>query len=352
MKPIRESRPGLARRPFTLPCLFHHSLHPAIVPRASLPHNGCGNHFIMPKYFMLLLGGLASIIGLVIGMSAARSRHFVSPKALTASHSGASATPAARTPGSPAHKNPDDDSRVIRFASNPQLVPPFLVNDLDGNPVSTAEWDGKIVILNFWATWCPPCREEIPELIALANRYKDRLQIIGASVDDSSPEEVKQFAKAMGMNYPIVMASREMVSEYGGVPALPTSFVINKDGRVVQKHVGLFPTEVYEGEIRALLGLPVEATIETFEDTGQIFLKNASLATELPGVNLKSLTPAQKKEALKELNSRTCDCGCALTLAQCRMNDTSCPISLKLAQRIVKEASSPVPSPAPAPTSQ
>jgi thiol-disulfide isomerase/thioredoxin len=304
----------------------------------------------MPKSLILLLCGVAGAIGLVIGMSAARSHHAVPDKPVATQHNSAPAPRVLPTGGSPAQKTPDDDSRIIRFASNPQLAPPFLVNDLDGNPVSTAEWGGKIVVLNFWATWCPPCREEIPELIELSNRYKDRLIIIGVSMDDSAPEEVKQFTKAMGMNYPIVMGSREIASEYGGVPALPTSFVINKDGRIVQKHVGLYPTEVYEGEIRALMGLPVEATIETFEDTGQIFLKNASLATELPGVNLKRLTPSQKKEALKLLNSRSCDCGCKLTLAQCRMNDTSCPISLALAKKIVEQMASPAPPSSPSPS--
>jgi hypothetical protein len=84
----------------------------------------------------------------------------------------------------------------------------------------------------------------------------------------------------------------------------------------------------------------VDATIETFEDTGQIFLKNAVLATELPNVDFTGLNPAQKKTALKRMNSETCDCGCTLTLAQCRINDTSCPVSKKLAAQVVKEIAS------------
>ena len=170
------------------------------------------------------------------------------------------------------------------------------------------------MLLNFWATWCPPCREEIPELVDLQNRYKDRLQVIGISMDD--PEEmrsVKKFAVRAGVNYPIVMASREIIQEYGGVPALPTSFVVNTEGKVVQKHVGLYPTFVYETEVRSLLGMPVEASVETFKDEGQIFLKNAALATELPDVDFKDLTPELKKVALKRLNSESCDCGCRLT---------------------------------------
>ena len=98
-----------------------------------------------------------------------------------------------------------------------------------------------MVILNFWATWCPPCREEIPEMITLADHYKDRLSVIGVSMDDWPPEEVRAFAKEIGINYPIVMWSREIVREYGGVRALPTSFVINPEGRVVQKHVACSP---------------------------------------------------------------------------------------------------------------
>jgi thiol-disulfide isomerase/thioredoxin len=215
-----------------------------------------------------------------------------------------------------------------------------LVNDLDGNPVSTAAWKGKVVFVNFWATWCPPCRAEIPILIDLQNRYKDRLQIVGVSVDDGDPTDVKQFVKEAGINYPIVMADRAIVKEYGGVPALPTLFVVNPDGNVVQKHEGLFSNELYEAEVRSLLALPVDATIETFEDTGQIFLKNAVLATELPNVDFTGLNPEQKKVALKRMNSETCDCGCTLTLAQCRINDTSCPISKKLAAKVVKEVAS------------
>jgi hypothetical protein len=177
-------------------------------------------------------------------------------------------------------------------------------------------------------------------LIDLANRYKDRLQVVGVSVDDGDPADVKKFAKQAGINYPIVMADRAIVAEYGGVAALPTLFVVNPDGNVVQKHEGLFSNALYEAEVRLLLGLPVDATIETFEDTGQIFLKNAVLATELPNVDFTGLNPAQKKAALKRMNSETCDCGCTLTLAQCRINDTSCPVSKKLAAQVVKEIAS------------
>jgi len=237
------------------------------------------------------------------------------------------------------------DAKVIRFARNPEMAPPFLLHDISGRIVSTADWKGKVVILNFWATWCPPCREEIPELVQLQAKYKDKLLIVGASEDDDGPQKVQQFAQRYGMNYPIVMATRELIDNYGGVPALPTSFIIDPQGRVMMKHTGLYDYEVYEREVRALSGLPVEARIETFDDTGQIFLKNAANATELPDVDLSGLTAAQKKEALHRLNAEGCTCGCKLTLAECRINDSTCPVSKGAANDVVKRVRAGQPEP-------
>jgi len=297
----------------------------------------------MKRSFILVLAMVAGLAGLAIGLAASRTEQPRAMKAIASPVSSALSVPPASRLKSAAN-SPQD--HVVRFASHPQPMPAFLVNDLDGNPVSTAAWKGKVVFINFWATWCPPCRAEIPVLIDLANRYKDRLQVVGVSVDDGDPADVKKFAKQAGINYPIVMADRAIVAEYGGVAALPTLFVVNPDGNVVQKHEGLFSNALYEAEVRLLLGLPVDATIETFEDTGQIFLKNAVLATELPNVDLTGLNPEQKKAALKRMNSETCDCGCTLTLAQCRINDTSCPVSKKLCAQVVKEVASNAAAPA------
>jgi thiol-disulfide isomerase/thioredoxin len=294
----------------------------------------------MKRSLLFILAIVLALAGLAIGIAKVRpakahASKIKSPAA--AAHSSASASSASAS--TPVAAAGSDQSRIIRFASNPQEAPAFLATDLEGQPVSTADWKGKVVLLNFWATWCPPCRAEIPMLIQLKDLYKDRLVIVGVSLDDDPAPEVKKFTAAKNFNYPVVMATREIVSAYGGVPALPTTFVINQDGKVVQKHIGLFRPTVYEGEIRALLGLPVDATVETFEDTGQIFLKNASRATELPDVDFTGLTVEQKTAALKRLNSETCNCGCTLTLAQCRINDTSCPISKALAAKVVAEIS-------------
>jgi len=240
----------------------------------------------------------------------------------------------------PAARPVDANQPVVRFVKNPEMAPPLEAMDLFGKPVNKDNWSGKVVLVNFWATWCPPCREEIPELIELKKEFKDKMEIVGISEDDDPPASVIKFAHAKGMTYPIVMATPELIEAYGGVPALPTSFLIDTQGRVVQKHSGLYPIEFYQREIRSLLGMPTDARVETFVDMGQVFLKNAGNATELPGVNFKGLTPAQKKLALRRLNSENCTCGCNLTLSECRVNDTECPYSGKLAAQVVKEVAS------------
>jgi len=258
--------------------------------------------------------------------------------------SGGRVSAAAKSSAAPADSD-KDSKKVIRFASNPSPIPPFLVNDLDGQIVSTAGFHGKVMLLSFWATWCPPCREEIPELNELAARYPHTLQVIGISMDDGPADDVREFAQKVGIHYPVVMATKELADEYGGVPALPTSFIVSPDGGVVQKHMGLYPIEVYDGEIRALLKMPVDAKIETFEDTGQIFLKNVVRATELPDVDFKGLSPDQKQAALKRMNSENCTCGCGLTIAECRIDDSSCATSQKLAADIVSEVRAGKPQP-------
>ena len=229
------------------------------------------------------------------------------------------------------------DPGTIRFVKNPEPVPEFNLQDLDGQTISPAHWRGKVILLNFWATWCGPCRAEIPDLIQLQAKYAGRLQIIGLSVDEGPAEAVKRFAQRVRINYPIAIAPPELQAKFGGILALPTLFLLDTNAGVVQKHIGLRNPVLYETEVRALLGLPVEVKIETFEDTGQIFLANAKRATELPGVDLSKLTPEQRKAALREFNQKNCDCGCGLTLAQCRINDTSCPVSEKLAKQVVEK---------------
>jgi thiol-disulfide isomerase/thioredoxin len=239
-----------------------------------------------------------------------------------------------------------DNEPVIRFVQNPDPAPEFKLTSLDGKPLSLAALQGKVIFLNFWATWCGPCRAEVPDLVALQDRYKGRLQIIGLNVDDDDAAEIQKYVDESGINYPVAMTSNDVRLQYGGIPALPTSFVLDTQGRVVQKHVGLWNPAVYETEIRSLLGLPIMAKVETFEDKGEVFLKHADRATDLPGVDLSKLTPEQKKIALHRFNADTCTCGCKYTVAQCRIWDSGCAVSKAATEKIIADLSSDQKTPA------
>ena len=229
---------------------------------------------------------------------------------------------------------------VIRFVKDPDPAPAFKSKDLDGKDLTLDAFKGKVVLLNFWATWCGPCRAEIPSLVKLQTKYKDQMQIVGMNVDDEDETEVRAVVQGEGINYPVVMTAPEVRIAYGGISALPTVFIINTEGRVVQKHVGLFNPALYETEVRALLGMPVAARVESFEDTGQVFLKHADRASMFPGVDLSSLTEEQRTLAVKKFNAEGCTCGCKMTLAQCRIYDAGCSISLARTAEIIKEVSS------------
>jgi thiol-disulfide isomerase/thioredoxin len=232
---------------------------------------------------------------------------------------------------------PDGEKLTLRFFRNPAAVPTLAMRDLEGRPVSSADWRGKVVIVNFWATWCPPCRAEIPDLVALQSKYRDRLVIIGVSQDEGSVEVVKQFVAAHQMNYPVVMMTPEIDQAFPGIRALPTSFILDRESRVVQRHVGLLNQVVTEQETRALAGLPVNASIEEIDRGQPARLENAAQATEIPGVDLTRLTPDQRMAALQKLNTDPCTCGCENTLAKCRIDDPKCTTSLPLAQRVVQD---------------
>lgn len=226
---------------------------------------------------------------------------------------------------------------TLELLREPVPVGDVTMETLDGRTMSTRDWQGKVTLVNFWATWCGPCRQEIPDLIRLQERYPDHLQVIGISTDEGDPSLIRAFADEMGMNYPVVMATTELNRQFPGVAALPTSFIVDPQGRIVQTHVGLIRPVVFEQEVRHLTSMPTTVTVELIDENTTTRLANAAHATEIPGLDLSELTPAQKAQVLQRLNEDGCPCGCSLTLAQCRINDSACGISPPLAKKVVAE---------------
>jgi thiol-disulfide isomerase/thioredoxin len=235
----------------------------------------------------------------------------------------------------------EGDKGSVQFLVNPSTVPAVTMRTLDGRTISSADWRGKVTLVNFWATWCAPCRAEIPDLVALQDKYRDQLQIIGISEDEGGPEVVQRFADRYQINYPLVMASPEILKAFPRVYALPTSFIIDREVRIVQKHVGALHAETTELETRVLAGLAKNVSIEYVEDSDKVLIRNAAQATSIPGIELEKLSPATRTAVLTKLNTDSCTCGCGLTLAACRINDPSCGISLPIAQRIVADITNP-----------
>ncbi len=142
-----------------------------------------------------------------------------------------------------------------------KMAPGFELPALDGRPIRLSGYRGKAVLLNFWATWCGPCKIEMPWFVELQKRYKSRgLQVIGVTLDTDNIRGVTKFAKQMGVNYPIAIGSDTVSDLYGGVEALPSSFYIDRNGRIIQQVSGLISYDEIERSIRKALESPPPST--------------------------------------------------------------------------------------------
>lgn len=157
------------------------------------------------------------------------------------------------------------DRRRPKHASTSSLVgdlqgaqaPDFELTSLDGRKVKLSDFRGKAVVLNFWATWCAPCKIEMPWFVELQREYGAQgFQIVGVAMDDSSKEDIAKFAQDMGVNYPVLLGKEAVGEEYGGVPALPESFFIGRDGKIVDKIIGLRGRAEIEDAIKRTLETP------------------------------------------------------------------------------------------------
>ena len=149
------------------------------------------------------------------------------------------------------------------------VAPDFSLESLDGKSIRLSDLRGKAVLLNFWATWCGPCKIEMPWFVDLQNQYGAQgLQIVGVAMDDASKEDIAKFAKDMGVNYPVLIGKDSVGDEYGGVNALPQSFLIARDGKVVDKIVGLRgKSEIEDAIKKALNTRPAASQASSLENT-------------------------------------------------------------------------------------
>ena len=151
-------------------------------------------------------------------------------------------------------------------------APDFTLESLDGKSMRLSDLRGKAVLLNFWATWCGPCKIETPWLVELQNQYGSQgLQVIGVAMDDSGKEDIAKFAKEMGVNYPVLLGKEAVGDAYGGVPALPETFFIGRDGKIVDKIIGLKDKGDIEDSIKKALDTEAaksEASAQTMRENG------------------------------------------------------------------------------------
>jgi thiol-disulfide isomerase/thioredoxin len=228
------------------------------------------------------------------------------------------------------------------------LAPAFSLSDLNGRKIDLASEKGKVVLLDFWATWCGPCRIEIPGFVRLQERYRDEgLVVIGVSLDDSV-QPVREFYREFKMNYAVAMGNERMTELYGGILGLPTTFLIGRDGRIYAKHMGATDITVFEEEIKELLAAKDQDQVAQFHQAGgvnpgeKIELGDpAEIDSEVPGVNLSKLSPQQVEMFKKQLDSVKCDCGCNLSVLKCRQTDPACAVSKRIAREQLKKFLNP-----------
>ena len=139
-----------------------------------------------------------------------------------------------------------------------QPAPDFTLNALDGRPLKLSDYRGKAVLLNFWATWCEPCKIEMPWFVDLQKKYgPEGLQVVGIAMDDSAPKDIADFAQKLGVNYPILIGKEEVGTEYGGVQYLPSTFYISRDGKILERVFGLVSRSEIESNIQKALSSQV-----------------------------------------------------------------------------------------------
>jgi peroxiredoxin len=156
---------------------------------------------------------------------------------------------------------PDTVAKGAKKAPAPKkIVPAFTLKDSDGKTVNLSDYKGKVVLVNFWATWCGPCKVEIPWFADFETRYKSRgFAVVGIAMDDEGWDAVKPYLAKAKINYRILLGNDNLAEAWGGVESLPSTFIIDQKGNIVRHHEGLVSKEDYEKDIKALLDKKADA---------------------------------------------------------------------------------------------
>ncbi len=142
----------------------------------------------------------------------------------------------------------------VEPSTSPDALPEFSLQDIEGNRFSNSDIEGKVVLLNFWATWCGPCKIEMPWFVEFQRKYKDQgFTVLAVSLDEDGWEVVRPFVEANDFNFPVFLGDDTVSEEFGGIYALPTTLITDKSGNIMFRHTGLVPKAKYEREIEELL---------------------------------------------------------------------------------------------------
>jgi thiol-disulfide isomerase/thioredoxin len=228
------------------------------------------------------------------------------------------------------------------FSGQYPTAPAFTLTDIFGHTLSLDQYRGKVVLLDFWATWCGPCRSEIPGFIQLQKLYASQgFQIIGISEDQNGVAPVLQFYKQADLDYRVALDNGKVSELYGGIIGLPTTFLIGRDGRIYEKLPGAVGADYFEPGIKTLLATAPTMEAKSFQpmdgsEAPQIETP-AEVNSPVPGIDVSKLTQAELAHYEAVLSKQQCSCGCQMSLLECRKTDPGCATSRQEAEEVLQK---------------